>query len=308
MISSHKTPVALVISGFDPANHAGYGSDIRVMTALGVHPVGVITALTAQIPGRFEAAWSVDPGKITQQLNLLFSYYSIRAIKIGMIQSKGVCEAIFPFLQKFSGHIVVDPLRHASAGKALLNKNAHVFFKNKILRLATLVTPNLPEMLWLLGEKQRVCDKYKAAGVFVGNLNDKQKRSRENFCEQKVSQPLSKNFNWESALDLCLKFFDQYKIPVLLKGGHWKENKILEDIFFDGKKVKRWKRPRLNNLITHGTGCFLSSAITAYLSKGFALIQAVDAAQKKLSRSLQNPIQIDKNNYLSHCLSIPNVP
>ena len=252
-------PVALVISGFDPANHAGFGSDIRVMTTLGVHPVGVITTLTVQIPGRFDAAWSVDPKKISKQLQLLFSYYPIRAIKIGMLQSVEVCKAILPFLGQFSGPIVLDPLLHASAGPALLDKNARVLFKNKILRHATLVTPNLPEMLWLLGEK--------------------------------------KTF---PKLELCLRFFNQFKIPVLLKGGHALDTKFVEDIFFDGKKTKRWKRPRLKNLITHGTGCFLSSAITAYLARGFKPVGAIDAAQKKLSYSLKNPIQIDKIKYLSH--------
>jgi hydroxymethylpyrimidine/phosphomethylpyrimidine kinase len=260
-VEALMNPVALVISGFDPANHAGYGGDVRVMTALGVHPVGVITALTAQIPGRFEAAWGVDSKKIAQQLNLLFSYYSIRAIKIGMIQSIEICKILAPFLQKFSGPIVVDPLRHASAGPApvLLNKNAHTFFKNEILGHATLVTPNHPEMEWLLDEKQTMLPK-----------------------------------------DLCLKFLEQFKVPVLLKGGHGKDKKIVEDIFFDGKKIKRWKRTRLNTLITHGTGCFLSSAIAAYLAKGLELIPAIDAAQKKLSLALKYPSKIDKNNYLSY--------
>jgi hydroxymethylpyrimidine/phosphomethylpyrimidine kinase len=252
-------PVALVISGFDPANHAGYGSDIRVMTTLGVHPVGVITALTAQIPGRLEAAWSVDPKKIAQQLELLFSYYSIRAIKIGMIHSIETCKMLLPFLQKFSGPIVVDPLRYASAGPApaLLNKDAQAFFKNKILRHATLVTPNHPEMLWLLDEKETMLPK-----------------------------------------NCCLKFLERFKVPVLLKGGHGKDKKIVEDIFFDGKETKYWKRTRLNTLITHGTGCFLSSAIAAYLAQGFKPVPAIDAAQKKLSYALKHPSKIDKKYYL----------
>jgi hydroxymethylpyrimidine/phosphomethylpyrimidine kinase len=142
------TPVLLVISGFDPSNQAGYGSDIRTATCLGVHPIGVITALTSQIPGCFKNNFPVQASRLEEQLSLLLSYYSISAIKIGMVYSAAVCEVVYRFIKEIRIPVITDPVLSASAGGSLLNPKAWNAY-GKVLRSSSLLTPNLPEAMQL---------------------------------------------------------------------------------------------------------------------------------------------------------------
>ena len=147
-------PSVLVISGFDPSGHAGYASDIRVVSALGTHPVGVITALTSQVPGKMSCAEAVSPSLLKRQLDLLLDYYEIKAVKIGMLYDASLFPAVSSALKKISVPVVVDPLLHATAGPKLLKKEAFQSYCRTLLPRAGLITPNIPEALFLCGMKK----------------------------------------------------------------------------------------------------------------------------------------------------------
>ncbi|MBN2144608.1 MAG: hydroxymethylpyrimidine/phosphomethylpyrimidine kinase [Candidatus Aureabacteria bacterium] len=141
-------PVLLVISGLDPSNHAGYGSDIRIATSIGVHPVGVITALTAQNPVRFEKAYSLPSSLVQHQLTHLLSYYSVQTVKIGMVYSPGICRIISEVIKKIKMPVITDTVLTASRGGTLLKTEAWNAY-HEVLRSSDLITPNIPEAMKL---------------------------------------------------------------------------------------------------------------------------------------------------------------
>lgn len=147
-------PSVLVISGFDPSGHAGYASDIRVVAALGAHPVGAISALTSQVPGKMNHAEAVSPSLLKKQLDLLLLNYDIKAVKIGMLYDASLFSTVVSTLKKLSMPVVIDPLMNATAGPGLLKKEAFQSYCRNILPEAGLITPNIPEALLLCGIKK----------------------------------------------------------------------------------------------------------------------------------------------------------
>lgn len=147
-------PSVLVISGFDPSGHAGYASDIRVVAALGAHPVGAIAALTSQIPGKMTGAEAVSSSVVKKQLELLISAYDIKAVKIGMLYDPSLFPVVVAVLKKLSVPAVIDPLIKATSGPALLKKEAFQSYCRTVLPLASVITPNIPEALLLCGIKK----------------------------------------------------------------------------------------------------------------------------------------------------------
>lgn len=149
-------PSVLVISGFDPSGHAGYASDIRVAAALGAHPVGVISALTSQVPGKMNHAEAVSSSLLKKQLDLLLANYDIKAVKIGMLYDASLFSTVASALKKLSVPVVIDPLVNATAGPSLLKKEAFQSYCRNILPKADLITPNIPEAMLLCGIKKDV--------------------------------------------------------------------------------------------------------------------------------------------------------
>lgn len=147
-------PSVLVISGFDPSGHAGYASDIRVVAALGAHPVGVISAMTSQVPGKMTYAEAVSSGLVKKQLELLLETYEIKAVKIGMLYDSSLFSTVTAALKKLSVPVVIDPLMKATAGPSLLKKEAFQSYCRNILSKADLITPNIPEAMQLCGIKK----------------------------------------------------------------------------------------------------------------------------------------------------------
>jgi len=177
-----KVKNVLIISGFDPFNLAGYGSDIRVATKIGANPLGVISTLTNQNPDEVFSTLSIDADFIKKQLYEIFSYADIDSIKIGMLYSKEVIEIVASYLKDFKGNVVVDPVFNATKGSELIDFDSISFFKEQILNSATMITPNIPEAATLtlsnlLIEEQ--CKRlYNMFGVSIllkgghGNIND----------------------------------------------------------------------------------------------------------------------------------------
>jgi hydroxymethylpyrimidine/phosphomethylpyrimidine kinase len=235
------TAIALTIAGSDSSGGAGIQADIKTFSALGVYGASVITALTAQNTKGVDDIMVVPPEFVLAQMRSVMSDLAVNAIKIGMLGSAGVIDAVVEGLSEFPGvPVVLDPVMVATSGDPLLDDDAVDTLREKLIPLATLITPNLKEAALLLGEPED---------------------RREKWMEGRACR----------LLDLGLR-------AVLLKGGDSDGDTAL-DILVDAGGVQRLEGPRVTTKNTHGTGCTLSSAIAAELAKGVPLDRAMKNAK-----------------------------
>tara|TARA_B100001121_G_C18656611_1_gene606734 strand:- start:703 stop:1515 length:813 start_codon:yes stop_codon:yes gene_type:complete len=241
----------LIIAGSDSSGGAGIQADIKTVTSLGSYAMSAVTAVTVQNTLGVKSVIPIPSHEIKKQIE--FSAYDIKpdAIKIGMLHSKEVVEKVILSLKNIKvNKIIVDPVMVAKGGAKLIDNNAIAVLKNKLFKVATLVTPNIPEAEILTGLKIR--DKHDM--ILAGN---------------KLMKYGVKN--------------------VLIKGGHLKSSSV-EDVFINKSEYKIFKSLRYNTRNTHGTGCTLSSAITTFFSCGKSMMKACDLGIKYVNSAiLSNP-------------------
>jgi hydroxymethylpyrimidine/phosphomethylpyrimidine kinase len=147
------TAIALTIAGSDSGGGAGIQADLKTFSALGVYGASVVTALTAQNTTGVTAVHEVPPDFVVAQLDAVFSDLDIAAVKIGMLGSAAIIEAVAAGLEKWRPRwVVVDPVMVAKGGDKLLRDDAVAALREKLIPLAHLITPNLPEAGVLLDE------------------------------------------------------------------------------------------------------------------------------------------------------------
>lgn len=155
---------ALTIAGTDSSGGAGVQADIKTMTANGVYAMSAITALTAQNTTGVQGIYEVSPAFLAQQLDSVFTDIRPDAVKIGMVASIGLIEVIAQKLQEYHAeNIVVDPVMVATSGSRLISDDAIGALKERLLPLATVLTPNIPEAEVLSGMAIRTPDDMVAA-------------------------------------------------------------------------------------------------------------------------------------------------
>ena len=218
---------ALTIAGSDSSGGAGIQADIKTMTANRVYAMSAITALTAQNTTGVTDIMEVSPKFLAEQLDSIFTDIYPDAVKTGMVASSELIEVIADKLTEYkAGNIVVDPVMVATSGARLISEDAISILKSRLLPLATVITPNIPEAEVL-------------SGVDIKAAEDMEKAA-ELIC-------------------------DTLGCSVLLKGGH-QLNDANDLLFQKGKEPVWFYGKRINNPNTHGTGCTLSSAIASNLS------------------------------------------
>ena len=241
-VSAAPTAIALTIAGSDSSGGAGIQADLKTFSAFGVYGASVITALTAQNTLGVQGIETVPAAFVTEQLRSVLTDLDVGAIKTGMLANAEIVEVVASALRSVSNcPLVVDPVMVATSGDVLLAPEAVNAIKRHLLPLATLVTRNLSEAAILLAGRQA--------------------RSEEEMATQ-----------GEALLDAAGCH------AVLIKGGH-DVGDDATDILVSAAGVERFVRPRIATPHSHGTGCTLSAAITALLSQGAALPEAVDRAK-----------------------------
>ena len=259
--------VALTIAGSDPSGGAGIAADLKTFMANGVYGCSVITALTAQNTKEYWATQPVAGHMVTDQLLSVLTDIRPDAVKIGMLPNVGIMGEVAEILEKEDlPHVVVDPVMVSTSGKALMAENAKAVFVEKILPLCDLVTPNIPEteeLLKLLGQE-----------VAAERSGD------EEAWMQQAAQVLS----------------HALQIDVLVKGGHCQGAPSDYLYCFDEKKGTWLKGLRIPNPNHHGTGCTLSSAITANLAKGFDRLRAAALAKEYLTTCLSAGLDLGQGS------------
>ncbi len=242
------TAIALTIAGSDSGGGAGIQADLKTFSALETFGASVLTAITAQNTRGVTAVEDISPGMIAAQMDAVFSDLAVNAVKIGMVSRTETIGVIADGLAEFGGPIVVDPVMVATSGDRLLQEDAIETLIARLLPLATIVMPNLPEASLLTGR------------MLAG--------STETMIEQ---------------AKLILAFGPK---AVLIKGGHGSAADST-DYIVTADDVLPLSAPRIETANDHGTGCTLAAAVTAGLARGLALPEACKAAKAYLHGALE---------------------
>ena len=242
------TAIALTIAGSDSGGGAGIQADLKTFSALGVYGCSTITALTAQNTRGVQGIHPVSPTFVRQQMDSVFSDLDVGAVKIGMLGTPEIIAAVADGLVAWKPRwIVLDPVMVAKGGDKLLLDEAIAALRERLLPLASLITPNLPEAAALLDE------------------------------------PLTTDREGMPALARRLQVLGP--TSVLVKGGHL-ESEESPDLLLSGGEVRWVEGARVRTRHTHGTGCSLASAIAALLARGRPLPGAVAEAKAWLTAAI----------------------
>lgn len=235
--------IALTIAGSDPSGGAGIQADLKTFSALGCYGMSVITALTAQSTQGVDNVLAVPVDFVKQQFAVLINDSTIDTLKIGMLMNEEIATGVAELLiQNPIPYMVLDTVMVAKGGHPLLKQAAIKVIREKLLPLATIITPNLPE----------------AAAL----LNCKEATNEQQMQQQGLA-----------LLQLGCK-------AVLIKGGHLFGAES-PDYLITADQISRFAAKRINTKNTHGTGCTLSAAIAALLPS-MPLATAVKQAKNYL--------------------------
>ena len=240
----------MTIAGSDSGACAGIQADLKTFSALGVHGCSVITALTAQNTRGVQGILNIDPEFVKEQLDSVFSDFSIKAVKVGMLSQPEVISTVAQALEKYKpGYVVIDPVIVAGVGgHHLLQESAIETLKTELFPKASLITPNLHEAAKLLN----------------------------------CSVPE----NEEEMKDMIERLLNLGCSRVFLKGEHLKSKKPV-DFYYDGKNLYHLRYNWVNTIDnTIGAGCTFSSAITALLAWGYTMNEAIYEAKNYISGAI----------------------
>jgi len=243
-------PRVLVVAGSDSGGGAGIQADIKTITMLGAFATTAITALTAQNTLGVEEVLPVEARFVALQMRAVLSDIGADSIKTGMLGSARVVEAVAGVCETlgFGIPLIVDPVMVAKGGARLLDKDAHDALILRLLPLASLVTPNVPE-----------------AEILTG---------------MSIKTPV----DLERAADAMLALGPS---AVLMKGGHLEGDTIVDLLRTADGAEHRFEGPRVVSRSTHGTGCTLASGIAAGIAEGLTLEGAVLRARDFVVKAIQ---------------------
>ncbi len=250
-----SVPQALTIAGSDSGGGAGIQADLKTFQERLVFGTSVIVAITAQNTQGVHGIHKIPVPMIEAQLEAVFSDFDIHALKTGMLPDIDTMHAVADFLQKHADiPVVVDPVMIAKGGASLMENEAAQTLIDRILPLATVLTPNVPEAEVI-------------TGITIKNLDD--------------------------LLEAAKKIQSMGVKNVVIKGGHRLETENAEDILIteDGE-VFHFASERIDTVRTHGTGCTYSACITAELAKGASVKEAVQTAKAFIAAAIKDGIEV----------------
>jgi len=239
----------LAIAGSDSGGGAGIQADLKTISALGCYGMTAITALTAQNTLGVHGIHAVPPGFIEDQIEAVLSDMGADAVKIGMLFSPELIEAVARQLRKHTvRNIVLDPVMVAQSGDKLLQDEAIEALTALLFPLADVVTPNIPEASVLLHRKIDGADQIASAACDIARFGSR---------------------------------------SVLVKGGHLQSGESLDVLYLtESQRALSLTGERIATSNNHGTGCTLSSAIASFLALGKNLEEAVRSAKVYIGEAM----------------------
>ena len=257
-MNSKKTyPVVLSIAGSDSSGGAGIQADLKTFSALGVYGATAITAITAQNTQGVHSQLALTPQIVYEQIVAVIDDIQPCVVKIGMLSNREIVSAVAEALSKYSIPIILDPVIVSSSGHRLLSIDAIETIKERLLPMATLLTPNIPEMNAL------------------------------------TNMPLTSD---DEKMETALWLMNYGANAILLKGGH-EEGIEKRDILYikteNEVRSSYFSSPTIQTKNIHGTGCSLSSAIAAFMARGESLNDAVLKAKNFITDAIRYGADIE---------------
>ena len=268
---NNLSKTVLVIAGSDPSGGAGIQADLKTLTSLGVYGMTAITALTEQNTNGVSDIFEIPLDFVVKQINCCLSDIHINAVKIGMLHSAELIFAVYEalndnnILSKKDINIVLDPVMVAKGGHKLLKENAVDALKNFIYKVHPVLTPNIPEAEILTGMK-------------INNLTD-----MKNVGKEIIKLGASN---------------------VIMKGGHM-ETPVITDLYIDDSEIYSIETKKIITNHTHGTGCTMASALSAFLAKSFNVKFSFENAHKYVNNAIKTSPKFGRGNGpINHCYNI----
>ncbi|MDQ3872650.1 MAG: bifunctional hydroxymethylpyrimidine kinase/phosphomethylpyrimidine kinase [Thermoproteota archaeon] len=247
--------IALSIAGSDSSGGAGIQADLKTFSALEVYGCTAITAITAQNTKQVAEIFEISPSTVEKQISTVMSDIPPNAIKIGMVYSNTIINAVYHSIKTAKVPIVLDPIVTAGTGAKLLREDAYKSFISKLMLLCDLITPNRMEA-------------EKLSGITIRTEDDAIRAA------EKLQKMGAEN--------------------VIVKGGHF-GSAYVTDLMLDSRcNLMKFTNPRLKVEESHGAGCNFSSAVTAYLAHGLVLTEACRMANEYVHRGMRNAITVGK--------------
>jgi hydroxymethylpyrimidine/phosphomethylpyrimidine kinase len=254
-------PTALTIAGSDSGGGAGIQADLKTYAAHGVFGTSAITALTAQNSIGVSAVHVPPDDVVAAQIEAVVSDFGCDAVKTGMLANSTIVEAVAAAIESFElPNLVVDPVMVAKSGDHLLDQEAVHAMRWTLLRLARVVTPNIPEAEVL-------------AKMAIKSLDDMREAARRIAAFKPAA--------------------------VVVKGGHLAGPEVV-DVLYEHGEFKEFVGPRIEGRNTHGTGCTFAAAIAAHLARGSDVASAIPAAKLYVEGAMRNGIPLGKGHRPLH--------
>ncbi len=241
-------PRILSIAGSDSSGGAGIQADIKTVTLLGGYAMSAITAVTAQNTRGVNAVELLSADMVMQQVDACLDDIGADAIKIGMLGSAEIAQALAVRLDAFGGPIVFDPVMVATSGAPLADAETVAGFA-RLMEIATIVTPNLPELQVLCGRA-----------------------------------PIAEDEIFDAAIALA----QRHGVQVLAKGGHDAGDQVIDRIVSPDGALASFAHARIDTVHTHGTGCTLSAALATLLGHRQPLTHAIRLARAFTFAAIEN--------------------
>lgn len=247
---------ALTIAGSDSGGGAGIQADLKTFSALGVFGMSVITAVTAQNTKEVRGVQNMELSMIRQQIEAVFDDIQVDAIKIGMLSSADVVDTVASTLKKYQQKPII-------LDPVMISKAGHHLLQEQAIEaLKDIMIP--------------------LATMITPNVPE---------AEVLTDMKIVSNEDMKVA---CKKIYDMGAKTVLLKGGHLPGDP--NDLFFDGKDFYWYSAKRIDTKNTHGTGCTLSSAITANIAKGASLLEAVEHSKEYITNAIRQSFDLGRGH------------
>ena len=249
-------PRVLIIAGSDSSGGAGIQADIKTCAAFGVYASTAITAVTAQNTTGVQQVEAMPAGLVRAQIRSVMSDIGADVIKIGMLASAEIIDVVAQEIDDTDAFVILDPVMVATSGDSLLKDKAASALIDKLIPLADLITPNVPEAAFL-------------TGLDITDVDDLTK-----------------------AGDALLK---RGVYAALMKGGHL-EGKSVIDVLVSEEGANIMSGPRIHTRHTHGTGCTLASAVAANMALGQPLDEAVMIAREFVFQAIKSAPKLGQGN------------
>ena len=248
-------PSVLTIAGSDSGGGAGIQADLRTFHAFRVYGCSVVTAVTAQNPGKVRQVDILSEESIKAQFESILASFPVKVAKTGMLANRKIVECTAKLLEQYALQAVVDPVMVSTSGTRLLEETAVAAMKDKIFPLALWLTPNIPEA--------------------------------ELICGKVLTTP-------DDLAEAALQLYKSYNCNCLLKSGHALASDEAKDVVCYQGKLFTLTSPAVSvaGHTAHGTGCTLSAALAANLALGKEWQESLISAKAFVYGSLCENVRV----------------